>query len=86
MAVLRSRLQNTSLLALIITCVSISFSSLGTLASVEGQTPCSARVPNIYDAQRQVEKYIDSGGYDRDVTKVVTAARVWLNKRVTTAR
>src|SRR6185295_927940 len=85
MAVPGSRLQNTSLLALIITCVSISLSSLGSLASVEGQTPRSARVPNIYDAQRQVEKYIDSGGYDRDVSKVVTAARVWLNKRVKTA-
>jgi len=85
MAVPGSRLQNTSLLALIITCVSISLSSLGSLASVEGQTPRSARVPNIYDAQRQVEKYIDSGGYDRDVSKVVTAARAWLNKRVKTA-
>jgi len=85
MAVPGSRLQNTSLLALIITCVSISLSSLGSLASVEGQTPRSARVPNIYDAQRQVEKYIDSGGYDRDVAKVVTAARAWLNKRVKTA-
>ena len=85
MAVLRSHLQNTSLLALIITCASISFSGPGTLASVEGQTPRSARVPNIYDAQRQVEIYIDSGGYAHDVAKVVTAARAWLNRRVKTA-
>jgi acid phosphatase len=85
MAVLRSRLQNTSLLALIITCVSISYSSFGTFAAVQGQTPRGSRVPNLYDVQQQLEKYIDSGRYDRDVAKVVTAARVWLDKRASTA-
>lgn len=84
MAVLRSRLQNTSLLALIITCVSISYSSFGTFASVQDQTPRGSRVPNLYDVQRQLEKYIDSGRYDRDVAKVVTEARVWLDKRART--
>lgn len=84
MAVLRSRLQNTSLLALIITSVSISFSSVGTLASVQGQASRLPHVPSIYDTQRQVEKYVDSGRYDRDVAKVVTAARAWLDKRVKT--
>src|SRR5258705_10296638 len=84
MAVLRSRLQNTSLLALIITSVSISFSSFGTLASVQGQASRGLRVPSIHDTQRQVEKYVDSGRYDREVAKVVTAARAWLDKRVKT--
>jgi acid phosphatase len=83
MAVRHSR-QNTSLLALVITGVSIFFSTSGSLTSLKGQTPRDPRVPNIYDVQRQVEKYIDSGSYDRDVAKVVSAARIWLNKRVRT--
>src|SRR4029077_11128448 len=57
-------------------------SSFGTSTSVQGQTPRGQRVPSIYETQRQVEKYVDSGNYDRDVVKVVTAARAWLNKRV----
>jgi len=85
MAVRHARLQSTSLLALFITGISISFSSFGTFASVQGQTPRGPRVPNIYDAQRQVEKYVDSGSYDRDVAKVVTAASAWLKKRVKAA-
>jgi len=84
MAVLRSRFQNNYLLALIITSVSIAFSSFGTLASVQGQASRGPRVPSIHDTQRQVEKYVDSGRYDRDVAKVVTAARAWLDKRVKT--
>jgi|SRR6185437_3634903 len=85
MVVRQWRLQSTSLLALFITGLSISLSSLGTFSSVQGQTPSGPRVPNIYDAQRQVEKYIDSGSYDRDVAKVVTAAHAWLKKRVGSA-
>jgi predicted secreted acid phosphatase len=85
MAVRHSRLQSISLLALLITGISISFSTFGTFASVQGQSSRGQHVPNIYDAQRQVEKYIDSGSYDRDVAKVVTAARAWLKKRVKAA-
>ncbi len=86
MAVLRSRLQNTSLLALIVTSMSISFSNFGTLASVQGQASHRPRVPSIYDTQRQVEKYVDSGRYDREVAKVVdideTALSNWPAMRV----
>jgi predicted secreted acid phosphatase len=77
----RSRLP-TVVLALLVICLS---SSLAALPSAHGQTRHRVRVVNVYDAQRQVEKYIDSGGYDRDVAKVVAAARVWLDRRVKTA-
>ena len=77
MAVLRSRCK---LLAAIIICFASTF------ASVQGQGSRGTRVPNIYDAQRQVEKYFDSGRYDRDVARVVAAARTWLDKRVKSAR
>ena len=38
----------------------------------------SADVPNLYEAQRQVDEYIRSGRYDKDVAKVIVAARAWL--------
>jgi acid phosphatase len=60
--------------------------NVGTLASVQGQTKRSSRVPNLYEARRQVEDYVDSGRYERDVAKVVASAQVWLDKRVKTAR
>jgi len=82
MAVRHARLQSSSLLALVITGISIFFLSSGTFVSVQGQSSRGLRVLNIYDAQRQVGKYIDSGRYDRDVAKVVTAASAWLKKRV----
>lgn len=85
MTVLRSRLETASLLALALACVGLVWSSPGTLASAQSQSAHRQRVPNIYDAQRQVETYFDSGRYDRDVAKVVIAARAWLDKRAKTA-
>ena len=69
--------EQTSLVRLVI-CLAIFFASIGTLNSARGQT---RRVPNVYETQQQVGRYIDSGRYDRDVVKVVTAARAWLDKR-----
>ena len=79
MVVRNSRLQSFSLA--LVTSISIFFLSSGTFVSGQGQSSHGPRVPNIYDAQRQVEKYIDTGSYDRDVAKVVTAASAWLKKR-----
>jgi hypothetical protein len=45
----------------------------------------AADVPNLYDVQRQIDEYIRSGRYDVDVSKVVAAARAWLEERATTA-
>jgi len=86
MTIGHSRLQTLSLLALLLTGIGIFVSSFGTFASVEGQSSRGPRVLNIYDAQRQVENYVDSGRYDRDVAKVVTAARAWLKKRVSAVK
>ncbi|MEP6569557.1 MAG: HAD family acid phosphatase [Acidobacteriota bacterium] len=57
----------------------------GLLTSVRGQTPRVEQISNIYEAQRDVEKYVHSGGYDRDVAKIVAAATTWLDKRMKTA-
>ena len=39
------------------------------------------RVPNLYDLQRNVERYIASGEYDRDVSRVAGEARAYLERR-----
>ena len=45
----------------------------------------AAGVPNLYEAQSLVDKYIQSGRYDEDVAKVVADARGWLEERAKTA-
>jgi acid phosphatase len=42
-------------------------------------------IPDLAETRKQVDEYIDSGRYDRDVAKVVAAARAWLEKRARTA-
>lgn len=65
--------------------VLVSVFSLSATNAVHAQTRRASSVPTIYDAQRAVEKYVDSGEFDRDRAVVVTAARRWLDKRVKTA-
>jgi len=40
-----------------------------------------APVPSIYDAQRAIDEYVDSGRYLNDVDAVVSQARAWLEAR-----
>ena len=78
----RFRFRVPSIMALGANCIVACYLSVGTLTPVDGQ---STRVPSIYDTQRKVETYVDSGRYDRDVAKVVAAARAWLDKRAKAA-
>jgi predicted secreted acid phosphatase len=41
----------------------------------------SANVPNLFDAQRRVDEYINSGRYERDLADVVAQAKAWLERR-----
>ena len=41
----------------------------------------TAAVPALYDTQREVAEYIDSGRYEADVARVVDGAIVWLEER-----
>jgi len=45
----------------------------------------AASVPNLYEAQQQIEEYIRSGRYEEEVVKVLAAARAWLEERAKTA-
>jgi acid phosphatase len=79
-----SRVRIVFLVTLFITSAGVG-ADLGTLSGIQGQTKRNPSVPNIYEAQRQVEEYVDSGRYERDVARVCAAARLWLDKRVKTA-
>ena len=54
-------------------------------ASAAMQRTHERPIPNLAETRKQVDEYIDSGRYDRDVAQVVAAARVWLEKRARTA-
>jgi acid phosphatase len=55
--------------------------ALATTASACAPQP---RVHNLYDAQREVERYIASGEYDRDFARVAGEARAYLDRRAKT--
>jgi len=50
-------------------------------AQLAAPQPSAGAVPNIYDAQRAVTQYVDSGRYAADVGSVVAQAEAWLEKR-----
>src|SRR6185295_10075218 len=41
----------------------------------------SAQVPNLYDVQRQIAEYIDSGRYEMDVARVAGEAQAYMEER-----
>jgi acid phosphatase len=43
-------------------------------------------VPNLFDTQRAIDEYIDSGRYQADFSAVVAQAGVWLEKRAPAVR
>ncbi len=75
----------TPMKLLLAACISIFCANFGTLNSARSQNRVGLRVPNVYETQQQVGRYIDSGRYDRDIAKVVAAARAWLDKRAKSA-
>lgn len=73
------------LIVIVMTCLALAESAFATLRSVPPQKTSSSRAPNLPEARRQVEEYIDSGRYDHDVARVVASAQDWLDKRIKTA-
>ena len=49
--------------------------------AIQNVAATPAEVPNLFDVQRQVEHYIDSGQYDADVTRVAGEAQAYLTER-----
>jgi acid phosphatase len=88
MNVLNSKRRTT----LFIVCLFAFAAAPGRWFASHASPPASAiqkirdsRIPNLAEARRQVDEYISSGRYDRDVAQVVAVARVWLEKRARTA-
>jgi HAD superfamily, subfamily IIIB (Acid phosphatase) len=69
----------------IIACASTPPSSVTPSRSTPPAVSALSGVPNLYDAQRQVDECIRSGRYDQDFANVVIQARDWLEKRARTA-
>jgi len=49
---------------------------------LSAQTPRKFPATTVYEAQKAAQDYIDSGGYARDVEKVIKQARAWLTTHV----
>ena len=84
MGLISSRLRTTCVLAGVfaLACAGCRRSVVATLPSAPLQ---AAGVPNLYEAQQQVDEYIRSGCYDQEVAKVLAAAGAWLEERAKTA-
>ena len=91
MRLLDSRLRASVVLAGFIVGIVACISGQGSIAAtqpsavLQAAARVAADVPNLYEAQRQVDEYIRSGRYDEDVVKVTVAARAWLEERAKTA-
>ena len=90
MSLLDSRLRASVVLAGFIVGIAACTSGQRSVAATPPAAPSqtatvSTDVPNLYEAQRQVDEYIRSGRYDKDVAKVIVAARAWLEERAKTA-
>src|SRR6516165_1781152 len=90
MSLLDSRLRASVVLAGFIVGIAACTSGQRSVAATPPAAPSqtatvSTDVPNLYEAQRQVDEYIRSGRYDKDVVKVTVAARAWLEERAKTA-
>ena len=46
-----------------------------------GARSASPDVPALYDTQRRITEYVDSGRYDADVERIAAAAQTWLDER-----
>jgi predicted secreted acid phosphatase len=49
------------------------------------QSKNNSRPPNLYEVRKQIDTYVDSGAYDREIAKLLAPARRWLEKRARTA-
>jgi predicted secreted acid phosphatase len=58
--------------------------AIWTAACVTGSSP--GHVENLYDVERQIDRYVVSGDYDRDVARVVATAQAYLERRAGAAQ
>jgi acid phosphatase len=86
MTIWKSRLGTIGLLAAVMTGVAgWAGPRQSGVTTVPGPPPqaigAGVGVPNLYEVQGQVSRYIESGRYDADIAAVVDQARQWLEQR-----
>jgi predicted secreted acid phosphatase len=79
MNTLKSRLGAFRLFALLM--AGVAACSGAPQPEVTPAPSAAAGVPNLYDAQQQVDEYISSGRYEEDFARAVAPASEWLEKR-----
>ena len=57
------------------------YSLVITAATVACATRSSPHVANLFDAQREVERYISDGRYNADFKRVVAEAQAFMERR-----
>jgi len=67
--------------AITLLCGSIAAAIVAGCAQTPTPASASGAVPTLYNAQRAITEYIDSGRYAADVTAVAAEAEHWLEKR-----
>ncbi|MFI5182894.1 MAG: HAD family acid phosphatase [Vicinamibacteria bacterium] len=55
--------------------------AVAALGSACATAPTKSSVPNLFDVQKQIEVYLDSGRYEADVAAVTTRAQAYMEKR-----
>jgi acid phosphatase len=67
--------------ALLLAAACAAFSACTATRAPRVATPVAPAVPALYEAQRAITEYIDSGRYHADVARVVAAATAWVEER-----
>jgi predicted secreted acid phosphatase len=79
--------MNRTLIQLRLLAYAAALSAVALGCAGASQTSAGATsAPSLYQAQREVERYIDSGGYERDFAAVVAEAQEWLEQRAPAVR
>jgi len=60
---------------------SLVFATAGCAARRAERPSADVAPPALYETQRQISEYVDSGRYDADVARVVDEAEAWLEAR-----
>ena len=74
-------MMNRSLIQLRRRTYAAALSAVTLASACASQTSSGASAPSLYQAQREVERYIDSGRYEQDFAQVVVEAGKWLEQR-----
>jgi acid phosphatase len=74
-------MSRTLLQLRLLTCAAALSAVTSACAGASQTSAGTTSTPSLYETQQEVERYIDSGGYERDFAAVVAEAREWVEQR-----